>query len=587
MQETPFCPDPMDPNTMISLKHWGTPLSSLSKTMPKNVIIPCGWGRLLFGQTFTNIEQLAMELLQEQEGRRDLAFYLRDPHVVLSYAPQSLFIDPSLSFRLAFQIYKPLSHPLPELTVRLLNSPGDIECLNRIYDARHMVTVDNDFFADVANNPAITVLVAVECASGMVVGGVTGIDHRLAFNDPDNGSSLWALAVDPQTSLPGVGEALVRAMVETFQRAGRNFLDLSVMHDNQQAIALYEKLGFQQVPIYCLKKKNPINEKLFLGPHLESHLNIYARIIVNEARRRGIQVEVLDEENGYFRLTLGGRSIVCRESLSELTSAIAMSRCSDKRLTLRFLRQAGLSVPEQTEADSWERVEAFMKQYPRVVVKPVQGEQGQGVFVNLTHPDEVRRAIEEAEKFSQQVIVETFIPGEDVRIIVIGDEAVAAAVRKPAQILGDGKHTIGTLIEKQSRRRAAATAGESRIPLDAETLRCVRKAGFTLKSILPAGQPLSVRRTANLHTGGTIHDVTDIMNPALMEAAVIGARALNIPVVGFDFIVPDIMGQEYVIIEANERPGLANHEPQPTVQRFIDLLFPDTRVGWYNQGGAS
>jgi D-alanine-D-alanine ligase-like ATP-grasp enzyme len=85
-------------------------------------------------------------------------------------------------------------------------------------------------------------------------------------------------------------------------------------------------------------------------------------------------------------------------------------------------------------------------------------------------------------------------------------------------------------------------------------------------------------KTANLHTGGTIHDVTDELHPELSAAAVAAARCLEIPVTGLDFIVPDVQGPDYVIIEANERPGLANHEPQPTAQRFIDLLFPETAV---------
>ena len=132
------------------------------------------------------------------------------------------------------------------------------------------------------------------------------------------------------------------------------------------------------------------------------------------------------------------------------------------------------------------------------------------------------------------------------------------------------------MIEKQSRRRSAATSGESRIPIDQETERCVTQAGYAMDDILPYGEFLTVRKTANLHTGGTIHDVTAKLHPTLEQAAIDASIALNIPVTGLDFIVPDIADEKYVIIEANERPGLANHEPQPTAERFIDLLFPET-----------
>jgi D-alanine-D-alanine ligase-like ATP-grasp enzyme len=91
------------------------------------------------------------------------------------------------------------------------------------------------------------------------------------------------------------------------------------------------------------------------------------------------------------------------------------------------------------------------------------------------------------------------------------------------------------------------------------------------------GERIRVRRTANLHTGGTIEDVTARLHPAIAQAAVRASRAIGIPVTGLDFLVPDVEGPDHVFIEANERPGLANHEPQPTVERFVDLLFPETR----------
>ena len=133
------------------------------------------------------------------------------------------------------------------------------------------------------------------------------------------------------------------------------------------------------------------------------------------------------------------------------------------------------------------------------------------------------------------------------------------------------------LIQKQSRRRERATQGESRIPKDAETVRAARLAGFGMDDVPPAGEVIAVRKTANLHTGGTIHDVTDRLHPRLVEASIRAAQALSLPVVGLDLLVPDVTGPDYVIIEANERPGLANHEPQPTAARFVDLLFPQTR----------
>jgi len=253
-----------------------------------------------------------------------------------------------------------------------------------------------------------------------------------------------------------------------------------------------------------------------------------------------------------------------------------MSRCDDKAVTHRILRKAGLRVPDQIKVRDPAEAEEFLGRHGAVVVKPARGEQGAGISVDVRTPEDLAHAIEEARQHSDTVLLEEYATGFDLRIIVIDGDVVAAATRKPPHIKGTGRNTVRELIEKQSRRREAATDGESRIPFDRETLRCVKDAGYDMDEILPYGVDLTVRKTANLHTGGTLHDVTAKLHPTLRKAAIEAAAAIDIPVTGLDFIVPDPKAGDYVIIEANERPGLANHEPQPTAQRFIDLLFPST-----------
>lgn len=564
----------------LTLRSWGDrPVGPDAERLASDVVVDCGWGRLIFAHTFADPQVLADTIRDEAPEHRDIAFYVRDPHVVLSLAPQELFLDPSHTYRLWLSDYRPTQTRPEGFMIRRLHETDDAEAVNRVYASRNMVTVEpTSFLLENRNSRVLTYFVAVDEETGAVIGTVTGIDHVEAFDDPENGSSLWCLAVDSQTQHPGVGRALVLQLAEHYIARGRAFMDLSVMHDNTEAIALYEQLGFQRTPAYCVKHKNPINEQLFVGPDQEPSMNPYAMIIVNEARRRGIAVDVVDEEAGFFTLSFGGRSITCRESLSELTSAVAMSYCADKALTLRLCRRAGLTVPAQREHGSPSEDQAFLARHKRVVVKPADGEQGRGISVDVRSQEELTEAVAKAEAASDRVLLEELVEGEDLRLIVIGFELVAAAVRRPPVVTGTGRHTVAELIEKQSRRRGAATGGESHIPVDAETRRCVRQAGYELEDVLPAKETVTVRRTANLHTGGTIHDVTPRLNPHLAEAAVTAAQALNIPVVGLDFIVPDVEGEEYVMIEANERPGLANHEPQPTAQRFVDLLFPQSAV---------
>jgi GNAT-family acetyltransferase (TIGR03103 family) len=539
-----------------------------------NAIVDCGWGRILFAQTFEDPAALLSEIRAENPEQRDIAMYVSDPHVLIAASPAELFLDPSHTYRLSMATYRASDRRPCGFFVRRMLGEADADAVNRIYSLHRMVPVRPDFFAGAGENRALTYFVAEDEETGVVIGTVTGIDHSLAFDDPEKGSSLWTLAVDPQTPHPGVGETLIRWLAEHYIARGAAHMDLSVLHDNTGAISLYEKLGFNRLPVFAVKRRNVINERLFVGHDPARDMNPYARIIINEARRRGMGVEVLDAAGGLFSLQSGGRTVRCRESLSELTSAVAVSICDDKAVTRRIVEEAGISVPEEVDADDMDMVRAMLSKHGSLVVKPARGEQGRGVAVDLETMESVERAIEQARCYSERVLVESYHRGSDLRVIVIGYKLVAAAIRRPAEVVGNGHETVRQLIDRQSRRRAAATGGESRIPLDAETERCVAQAGYSLDDVPPEGVSFPVRKAANLHTGGTIHDVTEVVHPRLVDAAIRVARAIDIPVVGVDFIVRDPTQADYVFIEANERPGLANHEPQPTAERFIDLLFP-------------
>jgi len=548
----------------------------LVEKMADDVVVEMGWGRLIFGQTFADPNTLAEVLRQESLGRRDICIYAREPHVLVSLAPAELFIDPSHTYRLRFSDD---DEPAPSPTgfsVMPLRNQNDADEMNRVYVRCGMVPAPVEVLWDNhLHHDAVDYLIAVRDDDGTVVGTVTGVDHKRLFSDPENGSSLWTLAVDPSSSLPGVGAALTRALAAIYRDRGRAYMDLSVSHDNAAAIALYEKLGFERVPVMAVKRKNAINEPLFThAPETVEDLNPYARIIADEAMRRGIFVEVLDAEAGEMRLSHGGRSVITRESLSEFTSAVAMARCDDKRLTRRLVAEAGIVVPKGRLATFDEQDIAFLEEVGDVVVKPTRGEQGKGITVGVTGAEELTAALARAREEHPHVLIEQRAPGDDLRLVVIDGKVVAAAIRRPAEIIGTGHHTIRELIEAQSRRRAATTGGESRIPIDAVTEATVAEAGWGFDDVLPEGQRLRVRRTANLHQGGTIHDVTAKVHPHLCEVAVKAAEAIGIPVTGIDLIVPDVTEPEYVFIEANERPGLANHEPQPTAKAFVDFLFP-------------
>ncbi|HEX2285332.1 MAG TPA: N-acetylglutaminylglutamine synthetase [Mycobacterium sp.] len=568
-------PDEDHPEAITLGLHHASP-QHMVDAMANDVALELGWGRLIFGQTFADPAKLAEVLRHEGLGRRDICIYAREPQVLVAMAPAELFIDPSHTYRLRFSDNDVPDASPTGFTVRTLESAEDAEEMNRVYVRCGMVPAPVEVLWDNhLHREAVDYLVAVRDDDKTVVGTVTGVDHKRLFSDPEDGSSLWTLAVDPASSLPGVGAALTRALAAIYRDRGRAYMDLSVAHDNAAAIALYEKLGFERVPVMAVKRKNAINEPLFTHPpETVDDLNPYARIIADEAMRRGIWVEVLDAEAGEMRLSHGGRSVVTRESLSEYTSAVAMARCDDKRLTRRIVSEAGIVVAKGRLATFDEQDHAFLNEVGDVVVKPTRGEQGKGITVGVDGPDELEAALARAREQHPEVLIEQRATGDDLRLVVIDGRVVAAALRMPAEIVGTGHHTVRELIEAQSRRRAAATGGESRIPIDAVTEATVKEAGWSFDDVLTEGLPLRVRRTANLHQGGTIHDVTAKVNPELCDVAVKAADAIGIPVTGIDLLVPDVTGPEYVFIEANERPGLANHEPQPTAKAFVDFLFP-------------
>ncbi|BBZ44291.1 N-acetylglutaminylglutamine synthetase [Mycobacterium parmense] len=575
--------DPSDEHTeAITLGLHDASPQHLMDAMVKDVELEMGWGRLIFGQTFEDADTLAEALRRETPGRRDICIYARESHVVIAGAPTELFIDPSHTYRLRFTGDSDSDEPSPRppgVAVRTLENPDDADAMNRVYVRCGMVPAPVEIiWHNHEQVQAVTYLIAVRDGDGAVVGTVTGVDHELLFSDPERGSSLWTLAVDPAAGIPGIGEALTRALAEHFRRAGRSYMDLSVAHDNAAAIRLYEKLGFRRVPVLAIKRKNAINEPLFTAPpETIDDLNPYARIIADEALRRGIWVEVLDAETGEIRLTHGGRSVITRESLSEFTSAVAMCRCDDKRLTRRLVADAGITVPRARLATFDDEDYAFLQEVGEVVVKPTRGEQGKGITVGVLAdrgPDELTAAVARAREQFFEVLIEERVTGDDLRLVVIDGRVVAAALRLPPEVIGTGEHTVRDLIAAESRRRSAATGGESRIPIDDVTEATVAEYGWRLDDVLPQGVRLRVRHTANLHQGGTIHDVTAQVNPELCRVAVAAADAIGIPVTGIDLLVPDITGTDYAFIEANERPGLANHEPQPTAAAFLDFLFP-------------
>jgi len=259
-------PEQDHPEAITLALHGASP-PHLVDAMADDVVLELGWGRLIFGQTFADPEQLAAVLRQEGHGRRDICIYAREPHVLVSKAPAELFIDPSHTYRLRFSESEDTGPVQSGFSVRTVQSREDADAMNRLYARCGMVPAPiDDIWDNLTHQPSVDYLVAVRDDDGAVLGTVTGVDHVALFSDPENGSSLWTLAVDPTAGIPGVGAALTRKLGAVYRDRDRAYMDLSVSHDNNAAIALYEKLGFARVPVMAVKRKNAINEPLFTHP---------------------------------------------------------------------------------------------------------------------------------------------------------------------------------------------------------------------------------------------------------------------------------------------------------------------------------
>jgi len=245
--------------------------------MADDVVLELGWGRLIFGQTFADPDKLAEVLRQEGQGRRDISMYAREPQVLVALAPAELFIDPSHTYRLRFSDDDSDASPAG-FTVRTLESADDADAMNRVYLRCGMVSAPVDVIWDNhLHREPVDYLVAVRDDDGTVVGTVTGVDHKRLFSDPENGSSLWTLAVDPTSSLPGVGAALTLALAAIYRDRRRAYMDLSVAHDNAAAIALYEKLGFARVPVMAVSARTRSTNRCSLTRRRRSTTSIRTR----------------------------------------------------------------------------------------------------------------------------------------------------------------------------------------------------------------------------------------------------------------------------------------------------------------------
>jgi len=323
-----------------------------------------------------------------------------------------------------------------------------------------------------------------------------------------------------------------------------------------------------------------LDQQIRLGPSTGA--------IVRAAWARGIPARRLNDRS-LVQLGYGSRQHRILAAETDKTSAVAESIVQDKELTKNLLAAVGVPVPKgrpvNSADDAWEAAQEIGLP---VVIKPQDGNQGRGVAVNLNSHDQVIAAYKAAQAEGSEIICEKFAPGSDYRLLVIGYKLVAASRREPPQVMGDGKHTISQLVieaNKDPRRGEDHATSLSKLRLDDIACGVLAEQGLTVDSIPAAGQVVLIRRNANLSTGGSATDVTDLVHPEVSARVIEGVRMVGLDIAGVDVVCSDISRpleqQGGVIVEINAAPGLRMHlEPsygkgRPVGEAIVGTMFSD------------
>ncbi len=330
---------------------------------------------------------------------------------------------------------------------------------------------------------------------------------------------------------------------------------------------------------HAIAELRSLDQQIRLGPSTGS--------IVRAATQRGIPYRRLNEHS-LVQLGHGSRQRKILAAETDQTSAIAEQIVQDKQLTKDLLSAVGAPVPLGREVTSPDDAVAAAEAlgYP-VVVKPQDGSQGRGVAVNLRTPAQVVAAYHVAAERYDRILVEEYAPGADYRLLIIDNRLVAAARREPPLVTGDGRRSVAELVADVNldpRRGEDHATSLSKIPLDATALGVLAEQGLNTASIPAAGQIVLLRRNANLSTGGTAADVTDLVHPDVAARAIDAVRMVGLDIAGVDIIALDISRpleeQRGKIIEINAAPGLRMHlepssgEGRPVGEAIVDMLFP-------------
>ena len=319
----------------------------------------------------------------------------------------------------------------------------------------------------------------------------------------------------------------------------------------------------------ALHELQELDEDIRLGPSTGA--------IVDAGLARGVPYRRLSDAS-LVQFGWGSKQRRIQAAETDTSSAIAESIAQDKELSKKLLLAAGVPVPRgrpvSSADDAWAAAQDIGLP---VVVKPRDGNQGKGVVVNIRTREEVMQAYKSALEYRDDIMVESFLPGSDYRLLIVGDRMVAAARREPPLVVGDGKSSVRQLVEKVNadpRRGDGHATSLTKIRFDDIALARLKEQGFDADSVPTKGARVVLRNNANLSTGGTATDVTDDVHPEVAARAVMAAQMVGLDVCGVDVVCESVLKpleeQNGGIVEVNAAPGLRMHL-QPSFGKGRDV----------------
>ena len=364
----------------------------------------------------------------------------------------------------------------------------------------------------------------------------------------------------------GIAEVLASAAIKGTSQAE---IVPCLTHDNSFAIVWPIEAEVRRAVALLLDIYNQTHEGAierlhsFVAKLAEKANEPSLSIILKAAEDRGIPW-AWDDKTRYYQLGHGRHLSRLGATITGRLSAVGVHVARRKSVTYELLEAAALPVPNSILVSSAEEaaVAAGKIQYP-LVIKPMIGHKGKGVTVGVSSENELRSAFTKARKVSRSAIVQQFLPGNDVRLLVVGKKFVAAAKRIPPQVIGDGRSTVRQLITVENERRAQQPGIALAIEIDNDLIQTLEGQGYGLSTVLARNAEARLRTVANWSLGGTAIDVTDMVHPDNVDMALRAAITIGIDVAGVDLITTDVSRPYYetggAICEVNYRPGLRVH----------------------------